>query len=517
MKKSQFANYSILSLITTVYFFSITLCSSADIRRFDVSIPSGAGGFSSPLIADIDNNKENGLEIVKSSADGSVHAVSSSGQLLWSTTIPSIDCVGQVGNRVHSSPAIGKLNNSGEKSIVIGFGAVISRSCDGGVIALNARTGALEWKFSLKEFSRKQKFWAFRYSVFSTPALADTNGDGLMEIGFGAFDRNVYLLNPNGRARWYYQAADTVWSSPLFLDTNGDNVKELVAATDISANKRLKPATPDGGYLYSMSTASRKSLLVPFRDSKNNLWRSETDQTLYSSPIAADVLPSNPGKEIIIASGCFFPTSNNNKRGRWIKIFDEKSGKLLKTLETPACSASSPAAGDLNDDGVPEVIGFIQGAGRNGGNGQSHVIAWNAESGQQLWNVVPLARGSNNEIGGEYASPVIADLDGNGSLEVIVINGSGVTILDGKNGAHLSCEGRSCDGKPNLNMGSSTSTAAVGDLDGDGALELVASASDGLHVWSGFNGQLGSSPGSQTAYSAPWPMWRGNPQRSGVN
>lgn len=503
---------------TLVFLVSVSNMCFAQITESKVSLPSSTNGFSSPLIADIDSNLSNGMEIVKTTSDGSIHAVSSSGQLLWSSAIPKINCVGQVGNRVHSSPAIGKLNNSGDKSIVIGFGAVVSRSCDGGVLALNARTGAIEWKFSLKEFSRKQKFWAFRYSVFSTPALSDVNGDGLMEIGFGAFDRNVYLLNSNGTPRWYYQAADTVWSSPLFLDVTGDGKKELIAATDISANKRLSPPTPDGGYLYAMNTAPKKPLLVRFRDSKNNLWRSETDQVLYSSPIAADVIASNPGREILIASGCFFPQKGNDKRGRWIKIFDEKSGKLLQTLPTPSCSASSPAVGDLDDDGLLEVIGYIQGTSRTGGSGQSHVMAWKAESGALLWDTIPYANGSNNELGGEYASPVVSDLDGNGSLEVIVNNGSGLTILEGSSGLHLSCEERSCDGKPTFKFGgSSASTPAIGDINGDGQPDLVVAASNGLLIWSGFSGGLGSQIGGQPAFSTPWPMWRGNPERSGVH
>lgn len=489
----------------------------AQIQELPISLPASASGFSSPLVSDIDNNLSNGLEIIQSTAEGSIHAISSNGILLWTTTIPGIECVGQVGNRIHSSPSIGRLNSSGEKSIVIGFGAVVSRSCDGGVVALNARTGAVEWKFSLKEFSRKQKFWAFRYSVFSTPALSDTNGDGLMEIGFAAFDRNVYLLNSNGRPRWYYQAADTSWSSPLFLDINSDNQLEMVAATDISANSQLNPPTPDGGYLYAMNTDQQKSLKINFRDSKNNLWRSETDQTLYSSPVAADVIAANPGKEIIIASGCFFPINDSNKRGKWIKIFDEKTGKLLRTLETTGCSASSPAVGDIDDDGNLDVIGYIQGAARNGGKGESHVIAWNANSGQQIWDSIPTAKGSNNELGGEYASPLIADLDGNGSLEVIIGNSSAITILDGKSGSHLTCEQRNCENKPSLDLdGNSSSTPAIADIDGDGKLELIAASSSGLHIWSGFAGSLNSSAGSQSNFSAPWPMWRGNSERSGV-
>ncbi len=494
--------------------------SFAEVSKKLYRLPSSISGFSSPLVADIDGNPGNGLEIVKTSADGVVHSLSSSGNLLWSSSIPKAECVGSVGNRIHSSPALGTLDRSGRKAVVVAFGGVGNRSCDGGVVAFDANNGQQLWFFSLKAFSKQNKFYSFRYSAFTTPALSDVNRDGLTEIAFGSFDRNVYLLNPDGKVRWYYNAADTVWASQLFLDINGDNKPELIAATDISANKKIKPKTPDGGYLYALRTdpISGKSKKIKFRDVKKSIWRSEVDQVLYSSPIAADVIPSNPGKEIIVASGCFFPQKGSDKRGKWIKIFDDHSGKLLRTLPTSSCSSTSPIAADIDDDGQIEVIAFIQGHKSVGGDGNSHVIAWKADSGQQLWNVIPRSGNQNQEMGGEHSSPVIADLDGNGSLEVIANNGNGLVIIDGKSGAILSCQEKSCGDKPSLLFGSSsTSTPTVADLDSDGRLELIAAASNGVHVWSGFSGNLNSAPGAQAAYSAPWPTWRGNQMRTGSN
>jgi outer membrane protein assembly factor BamB len=198
-----------------VLFFLITFMTwsqsiHADIAQQRFALPGSGAGFSSVLVGDLDNNLGNGNEIVKATTDGRIHALNSSGQILLSSSIPKPECVGPVGNRLHSTPALGVLDKSGRKAIVIGFGGIVTRSCDGGVLALDATTGSQLWFFSLKQFSKANKFYAFRYSTFSTPALSEVNKDGVMEIAFGAFDRNVYLLNPNGKVRWFYNAADTV-------------------------------------------------------------------------------------------------------------------------------------------------------------------------------------------------------------------------------------------------------------------------------------------------------------------
>ena len=95
----------------------------------DGAVLSGpAGDYSSPAVFDLDGNAGNGLEIVQTTGDGRVFAVSNSGSVLWNSSIPSANCVGAVGNRIHSSPAVGKLDGK-NASVVVGFGAG-PLSCD---------------------------------------------------------------------------------------------------------------------------------------------------------------------------------------------------------------------------------------------------------------------------------------------------------------------------------------------------------------------------------------------------
>ena len=476
----------------------------------------GAGpGYSSPAIAEIDGNSANGKEVTVGVADGRVVALKSNGSLLWSVTLPSAGCAG--GTKVFSSPAVGALYGDGVPYVVIGYGNLESRACDGGVVAIRGSDGKVAWTFSIKSFAKKNRFFAFRNTVFSTPALADTDHDGKLEIGFGGFDRSVYLLNANGSVRWYYQAADTVWSSPAFADVDGDNRLEMIIGTDISQNLKLKPATPNGGFVYAMKTNSRKGKLIRFQDPSAFVWRATFDQVIYSSPVVAELIPENPGLEVVIGSGCFFPQNSNDKNGKWFKVLSLKTGAELRTLEVPACSASSAAIADLDSDGLNEVVVTASGATNIGGDGDSKVIAFNPRSNTKLWEIVPAPGGNSDNMGGHFNSPIIADLDGNGTSEVIANNSRGVVVIAGVSGEVLSCQNRSCSNEVEMITNDVLrNTPAVDDINGDGEMDLVvASKGSGgakLFAWTSFNGLIGSpqKSGNQTL---GWPMARGDATR----
>lgn len=488
-----------------------------------VVVPGGYIGMSSPVVAEVDGNTTNGPEVVVGAGDGRVHAYRRDGTLLWSVTTPNVAC-GSAGNRVLSSPAVGDLFGRGEPHVVIGYGG-FGTGCTGGVIAYRGGDGAVAWDFNLKAFARKRKFTEAFSTVFATPALADVDFNGTLEVGFGGFDRNVYLLNADGSVRWYYNAADTVFSSPAFANVDGDRDLEMIIGTDISANKKLRPPTKNGGILYALKTKPLRteSRRHTFRSKQVAVWYRAFDQVLQSSPAIADVMPENPGEEIIIASGCYFPERTTAKTGRWIKIVRPRDGRVLQTLNTVACSNSSVAIGDVDEDGVNEIIATINGASGVGGDGVSRVAAYKAHLRDPVWSTVPYDKGRNDSYGGTWQSPIVADIDGNGSLEVLAANGASVGVFRGKDGAPLSCQAEGCsDGKPYTlqSVDRLKATPAVADLDGDGDLEVIIGGGVGggrgsIFAWTNFSHSLGSLPGVHAPFSAPWPMFRGNSLRQG--
>jgi hypothetical protein len=241
---------------------------------------------------------------------------------------------------------------------------------------------------------------------------------------------------------------------------------------------------------------------------------------IYSSPIVADVLPDNPGPEIIIESGCYFPQNTNNKRGKWIKILRPSDGAVLQTLDLPSCASSTPAVGDIDGDGQLEIVATTNGSRSMGGDGLSRVMAWKATNNTPLWSTAPADRGTHDPYGGNFKSPVIADVDGNGSLEVIASYFDSIQIFDGKSGAPLTCQSQPCTAPVLPTFSYLSSTPAVGDVNGDGILDIVAAGGHGrdgqLYGFTNLANVLSTAPGTLPPFSAPWPTYRGNAQHTAI-
>jgi outer membrane protein assembly factor BamB len=466
-----------------------------------IVLDGGGVGYSSPVVAELDGDTGNGREIVVAGADGMLHVYRADGTKVWDAQLPIFSCAsGKQSDKVYSSPAVGALFGDGVAYVVIGYGG-FAGACDGGVAAYRGTDGNKLWEFDVAAFGRQKKHFVHIPTVFSTPALADVDGNGTLEVGFGSFDRHVYLLNADGSVRWYYHTADTVWSSPTFADIDADGQRELLIGSDITKNTFLKPATKNGGFVYAFRTNPVTGGLVEFRDPTREIliWNSFAKQVIFSSPMVADVLFTNPGLEVVVGTGCFFPEGTTNKGGKFVRILSAMTGRVLKKIKTPTCNSATPAIADLDGDGALEVVIATPSDRESGADGKGRLIAWSPETGAKLWErkIAPKF---------PFQSPLVADLNYDGKPEVIQATATYVYFYDGLTGSQL---GRVRPGTKIQN------TPVVTDFDADGRLDLVVAGAGGgagrLTIYKNFTSDLSeerrSSQNLDPQTLIPWGSW----------
>ena len=148
-----------------------------------------------------------------------------------------------------------------------------------------------------------------------------------------------------------------------------------------------------------------------------------------------------------------------------------------------------PAAGDLNGDGLPEVV--VSGVNR--------IAAWHG-NGIPVTNF-PIIIDRANPIGLISSAPALGDLDGDRIPEIIVGLPNGTVTAYHHTGQIVS-------GFPLGTSGSVRSSPALGDLTGNGDIAIVVGADDGfVHLWT-FRGNPDT---------LPWPMLAHDARRTGAS
>ncbi len=126
-------------------------------------------------------------------------------------------------------------------------------------------------------------------------------------------------------------------------------------------------------------------------------------------------------------------------------------GEHIWSAEISAQGQGSVAIGDLDNDGIPEVVVVKD---------NLKVVAL-SNAGEVKWTSITLTAADVSSV---CASPAIADIEGDGAVEV----GVGRVILNGQNGALIA------KGTRGIGSYGTGSTSFFADLDLDGTQELIA-------------------------------------------
>jgi len=392
----------------------------------------------------------------------------------------------------------------------------------------------------------------------TAPALADLDGDGTLEVVIGCNDHKVYAWHADGTpvAGWP-QSTGTMYASlaaaPAVADLDGDGHPEVIVAAHAnypSASNAVfvwhGNGTPMTGWPRSAADMITHSPAIGDIDGDGGLevivgswdyrvyawhadgtvapgWPRVTGGPMYCSPALGDL--DGDGDLEVVAH------SSDHKVYAWHGDATPVAGWPQATGTIGYYADGPPALGDIDGDGSLEVVA---------GGDDNLLYAWHGNGAPVAGWPLPLP-----DAWTFAASPVLGDIDGDGDLEVVTglgraFHGDGTPVLgwpprayyyglppalgdlDGDGDLELVwCggdvyghgyvwafhgDGSVVTGWPQVTGGVLTSSPVLGDVDGDGGLEVVIGGAYQVWAW---------TCEAATTNPLPWPTFRHDAQNTG--
>ncbi|HKO46145.1 MAG TPA: S8 family serine peptidase [Polyangiaceae bacterium] len=282
-------------------------------------------------------------------------------------------------------------------------------------------------------------------TVKGMPITGDIDGDGTKEVIIATLEGFIFVWGPNGAVRpgWPRQITFTTeWGpSPASLslslgDVDRNGVLELVA-TD-AQQTGVHVFNGNGSYLPGWPVSTWMAIKTP---------ATVADLNKDGKTEVVIGVDGNPGQLVVLSA-------NGVVRPGWPRT-------ILSSINES--TGSYPVVGDLDDDGDLEIAALSCDGG--GDDAASKVVIYQ-------YNGQLLTSWSTGAV--QIGPPVLADLDGDGSLDVL----ASLMKMDGSGGLYAwDRKGKLMPGWPQSNPSATPTFNApiVVDLEGDGRNEIITS------------------------------------------
>lgn len=340
--------------------------------------------------------------------------------------------------------------------------------------------------------------------AFSSPAVGDVAGDSGPDIVAGYPDGKIRVWTTGGSLQLEFNTgAGAIQSSPALVDLNGDGRLDILTSNlagrvvgftggGTVLFDKPRPGCGNCGVFGTPTAADidrdgQLEIVAPSFDQRLYVWNVDgsnqpgfpidVQDSIWSSPAVADI-DGDGYLEIIVGGDCDGVPGQycypNFGGYLWVFRHDGSRQYGWPQFVPQQVVWSSPAVADLNRDGSLDII---VGTGLfDPAPGGQKVYAWDR------WGS-PLPGWPVNVGGRVMASPAIGDIDGDGSPDVVTM------ADDGRIYAH-SATGALKSGFPQCNANNRSScpvglhgTPVLADLDGDGAQEIVSGGEQWVRVF----------------------------------
>ena len=405
--------------------------------------------------------------------NGSTNTYSGISNLSFSVSLNQFGFPFETENQVWTSPAVIDINGDGTKEIIFADYS--------GIVKIIDNVGN-----ELHSFDTGNQVWG-------SPAIHDLDNDGELEIVINSKSKHMYILDNELNVELDYNAEQWLMGTPALGNIDDDEDLEIIFGGYDSEGK-IFAVNYDGtdveGFPFVLGEKIQRGVAIA--DFNNNGLvdivcgtDDENVYLIYDDTTIADGFPFHAEGDFRTAPTIFqFPD--------WVRIL---IGSKDNTFYQIRANGSLDEYYETGDNILTSVTAVP--------HGDVHFLFFGSKDGflygiDSVWGedlyTFPKYLG-----GHVVASPAIADINSNGSYDIITATNEGNLFI-------FSEEGNENINSP-IHLGSPiTGSAAIDDIDDDGDLEIMIGTGDGLSI---------TDIKSNGVIDDLWSMHRGNLRRTG--